>query len=85
MLARYMNGITPVQLVRTGPGAQEIEDLRLGDADHERTYYQNQSLFGRTLNVILAEDIWNKLAAESDAVVIDDDDSLDNASPESSN
>ena len=68
--------------VRTGPGVQEIEDLR--DADHERTCYQNQSLFGRTISATLGEKAWNKLTAESGVVEIDDD-SMDDAFPESSN
>ncbi|KAF8804956.1 hypothetical protein BYT27DRAFT_7105750, partial [Phlegmacium glaucopus] len=70
--------------VRSGPGDHEIEDLRKGDPDHERTTYQNQSLFGRTISATLGEDIWNKLAAESVEVEIDDD-STDDASTESSN
>ncbi|KAF8804953.1 hypothetical protein BYT27DRAFT_7105774, partial [Phlegmacium glaucopus] len=69
--------------VRTGPGDHEIEDLRKGDPDHGRKTYQNQSLFGRTISATMGEDIWNKLAAESVEVEIDDD-STDNA-PESSN
>ena len=66
--------------VRTGPGAQEIEDLDFG---HEGRHYQNQSLFGRTISATLKEDIWNELAEEFDEVEIDDD-PMDDA-PESSN
>ena len=66
--------------VRTGPGAQEIEDL---DPGHEGRHYQNQSLFGRTISATLKKDVWNELAEEFDKVEIDDD-SKDDA-PESSN
>ena len=71
--------------VRTGPGAQELEDL---DPDHEGGIYQNQSVFGRMICPTLQENIWNELAAEFDNIEIDDStdgDSTDDSPPESSN
>jgi hypothetical protein len=64
--------------VRTGPGAQELEDL---DPDHEGGIYRNQSVFGRMICSTLQDNIWKKLA---DKVEIDGD-SMDNSPPESSN
>lgn len=70
--------------VRTGPGPQEIQDLRRGDPDHEGRNYQNQALFARTISATLRENIWNEIAAEFDKVDVDDD-SVDDTPPESSN
>jgi hypothetical protein len=70
---------------RTGPGAQELEDL---DPDHEGGIYQNQSVFGRMICSTLQENIWNELAVEFDNMEIDDStdgDSADDYPPESSN
>ncbi|KDR78572.1 hypothetical protein GALMADRAFT_1256679 [Galerina marginata CBS 339.88] len=57
---------------RAGPGAEEIEELRMADPPQDGIQYNNQTLFVRTLNVNLQDSTWNKLACDVELFGSDD-------------
>ncbi|PPQ78276.1 hypothetical protein CVT25_011735 [Psilocybe cyanescens] len=59
--------------VRSGPDICEVEKLRNLDQANNHIIYENQCLFVRTLNITLQDDVWSRLAADSEMFYLDDD------------
>ena len=57
--------------VKAGPDVQEVVALRMDDPSEEGKEYENQSVFVRTHNMTLREDIWNNLLSECGEVEVD--------------
>ena len=56
--------------VRTGPDSEETDELRI-DSDPPDVQFENQCLFLRTLNVILAHDVWADMHFISGSIPVD--------------
>lgn len=55
---------------KAGPDVQEVVALRMDDPSEEGKEYENQSVFVRTHNMTLREDIWNNLLSECGEVEV---------------
>jgi len=53
--------------VRAGPDPEEVEDLRMNQESERGVVYENQCLFMKTLNVTVADDVWNNLSLEPES------------------